>query len=333
MPISPTDAMNFLQTQWSSVNDNKVKGILAELRFKDFLFQSNVHCVSGGWIVTPGNPSLVSTPTKEKICLLPRTQSFTWQTTAGISGNLTPAEISAYNYFRQVGVRALFTSPVAVNEHLFTNPVPRIAKYKAQYPRPYDLQLSEVGPTGVLNTVTAASVFARFPRRKGNTGLRCHKTGRITSTQAPWTNLDVISDLFWFEYSRYYFQVEYLLSNNDLDLFIIGPAGSSYPVELKSKTVAKDSSLGPWFGIDMGPYAKLSFFTANSMNTDALYVVEEVDASRQHVEWYGIKFTELVKCCSWVGQAGGTGMMGGASSTFKIPKSAFSPLLALLPTL
>jgi hypothetical protein len=67
----------------------------------------------------------------------------------------------------------------------------------------------------------------------------------------------------------------------------------------------------------------MSFFTANSKNTDALYIVEEVDSERNHVEWFAIRFTDLVKSCSWVTQAGGRGMMGGASNTVKVPKAAF----------
>lgn len=127
--------------------------------------------------------------------------------------------------------------------------------------------------------------------------------------------------------------MDYPVSNNDLDLFLLGNSGASYPVELKSKSPATDAILGDWFGIDIGPFAKLAFFTANSMNTDALYVVEEVDNQRNHIEWYGIKFTDLVKSCSWVGQAGGQGMSGGTSSTYKVPKAAFSQFSALLQSL
>jgi hypothetical protein len=127
--------------------------------------------------------------------------------------------------------------------------------------------------------------------------------------------------------------VDYLVSNNDLDLFIVGQSGSAYPVELKSKSPVVDSSLGDWFGLDVGPFAKMTFFTANSMNTDALYVVQEVDEFRNHIEWLALKFTDLVKNCSWVIQSGGKGMMGGASSTIKIPKAAFTPLDKLLPRL
>lgn len=66
------------------------------------------------------------------------------------------------------------------------------------------------------------------------------------------------------------------------------------------------------------------------MNTDALYVVQEVDDDRNFVNWLAIRFTDLVKSCSWVGRSGGQGMSGGASSTIKIPKLAFQNLSDLL---
>jgi hypothetical protein len=83
----------------------------------------------------------------------------------------------------------------------------------------------------------------------------------------------------------------------------------------------------------MGPFAKLAFFTANGMNTDALYIVEELGDNNQFIQWLAIRYTELVKVCSWVGQSGGTGMTGGTSSTYKVPKAAFLPLIDLLPLL
>ncbi len=69
------------------------------------------------------------------------------------------------------------------------------------------------------------------------------------------------------------------------------------------------------------------------MNTNALYIVKEVDDQRNLVQWLGIRFTDLVRSCSWGGQAGGKGMSGGASSTIKIPKAAFSELAVLMPGL
>lgn len=334
MPSSIQQAINFLETQWSSINDNKIKGILAELAFKSFLNQQDIHFIPGGWIMSPGNKTLCEVPAREKVCLLPRNVTFSWQAPTTIAAApVTPAEISAYNYFRQVGVRAYLVYPSNIVETNFAIPQPRQGATRATYPKNYHLDFMSISQQGELQSNPVGTVFQSFPIRNGNSGLRCSQLHRIAANQAPWNDSDAIARLFWFEYTRYFVQVDYLVSNNDLDLFILGPSGSCFPVELKSKTVANDNILGDWFGIDMGPFAKLAFFTANSMNTDALYVVQEVDADRNHVEWYGIRFTELVKSCSWVGQAGGTGMMGGASSTYKVPKAAFTRLTELLPTL
>lgn len=333
MPISPKQALDFLQTQWSSINQNKIKGITAELAFKKFLNLKEIHYISGGWIMSPGKNTINDVPTKAKICLLPRAKQFSWQVATTEDSSLTYAEVAAYSYFRQVGVTAYFVSPENLVESEFEIPRPKDGKIKSSYPQKYSLEFKEISPNG-LKSVAKNIVFKEFPKRNGNMGLRCSKLDRINSTLFPWNNLDSISELFWFEYCRYFAQVDYLVSSNDLDLFIVGPSGSCYPVELKSKVVAKDPALGEWFGIDMGPYAKLAFFTANAMNTDALYVVQEViGEARDHVSWLGIRFTDLVKSCSWVGQAGGKGMTGGASSTYKIPKKAFVCLEKLIPTL
>jgi len=333
MPSTPSLAINFLETQWSSINNNKLKGILAEVRLKDYLSANGTYYGQGGWIIVPGKPVGGNIPTKSKVCLLPRTSRFSWNTAASLSTLLSPAEISAYAYFRQLGIQTFFVESTPFTEAQFSLPTPSAGSRRAIYPKPYALELKQVGPTGQLTTAGASAVFSNFPHRAGNSGLRCNSLGRIDPTISPWTNPSIISDLFWFEYTRYYYQCDYLISNNDLDMYVIGTSGSAYPVELKSKTAASSPTLGAWFGIDMGPFAKLAFFTANGMNTDALYIVEEVDSSGQFVDWLGIRYTELVKTCSWVGQGGGTGMMGGASSTYKVPKAAFSSLAGLLPTL
>ena len=334
MPSSIQQAINFLETQWSSINDNKIKGILAELAFKSFLNEQAIHYIPGGWIMSPGNKTLCQVPAREKVCLLPRNFSFSWQLpTANAVAPVTPAEISAYNYFRQVGVTAYFVCPSNIAEANFTIPQPKHGATRASYPKSYHLDFMSIAQNGELQSKPVGAVFQSFPIRNGNSGLRCSQLNRIAVNQAPWNDSEAMARLFWFEYTRYFVQVNYLVSNNDLDLFILGPSGSCFPVELKCKTVANDNILGDWFGIDMGPFAKLAFFTANSMKTDALYVVQEVDADRNHVELHGIRFTELVKSCSWVGQAGGNGMKGGASSTYKVPKAAFTQLTELLPSL
>jgi len=336
MPRSREQAIHFLETQWSSINENKIKGILAEVAFKKYLVDNKVHFLPGGWILVPGKVGEnVPVPSLQKICLLPLEHRFSWAVavTNSMTSGPTPAAISAYNYFRQLGVTTYFLIPDNVEETSFSVPKKSSTGVSAKYPRPYELIFKTIGPTGNFETVEFGRVMENFPKRKGNIGMRCNTLGRINPDDFPWNSAEVVQSLFWFEYARFYCQVDYQVSNNDLDMFLIGNSGSPYPVELKSKVPARDDNLGEWFGLDIGPFAKMAFFTSNSINTDALYVVQEVDDQRNHMEWYAIKFTELVRACSWVFQSGGTGMMGGASSTIKVPKAAFSPLSALLQRL
>lgn len=333
MPSSIDGAIRFLETQWSSINENKLKGIKAEVDFRGYLKKKKVHYIPGGWILSPGKNTHVEIPSKEKICLLPIEIGFSWVSTGQGGNNITPALMSAYNYFRQVGVTTYFVVPEPIDEVGFKLPSKKQGATRAMYPRSYNLLFKKISSNGQFEDVNMSDVMKNFPHRNGNIGMRCNQVNRIDRNKVPWNDAEIVRDLFWFEYARYYCQVEYLVSNNDLDLFIIGTSGSAYPVELKSKLPVEDDKLGDWFGLDIGPFAKMSFFTSNSMNTDALYVVEEVDEQRNHIAWLGIKFTELVKSCCWVGQAGGQGMMGGASSTIKVPKAAFDLLEDLLTKL
>ena len=54
MPGNMNDAIKFLETQWSNINANKLKGIEAEVRFRTWLTQNNVHYISGGWVISSG---------------------------------------------------------------------------------------------------------------------------------------------------------------------------------------------------------------------------------------------------------------------------------------
>lgn len=339
MTLTVNDALDFLETQWASANQNKVNGILTEVRFKALLASHKVHWTPGGWILTPGNYSITALPTKSKVCLIPQVPQFSWLPMQSSGANPSLSQVSAFSFFRQMGVDAYFAQisgglpatfalPTAKSKRTATSP-----EKPASYPASLAVQLVQSQPSGAAAVIPASQAFASFPVRSGTRGLRAYSLGRLARSQRPWTDLEVVAELFWFEYVRYYFNRTYLQSNNDLDLFIHGPSGRVYPVEVKGKTPAYDSSIGEWFGIDIGPFAKFSFFTANSNNNDALYVVEEVTAQRNHVAWHAITFTELVKACAWVGRGGGTGMTGGASSTYRVPKAAFSSFTSLLPSL
>jgi len=330
MPNNRENAIRFLETQWSSINDNKVKGIEAEVRFENHLnspAMSSLYqfIIPGGWIISPGNIRLTNLPTKNRIAVLPIPKSFTW------SGVINPPSFSgqvlAHSYFQQAGIEVYFAECGTIlntaNEGSFAIPT------RGSYLRSYNINFKKVGAQGLVSVPTVI-VMNNFAPRMGAKGMRAYALHRIDRALPIWNDNQIVTDLFWKDYVRYFLQRNYVVSNNDLDFFLVSNTGKSYPVEFKSKTAANDSQIGDWFGIDVGPFAKLSYFTSLSNNMDAIYVVEEVDAHRNTIDWWAIKFSDLLKGCSWVQQSGGTGMGGGRSATLKVPKDIFTQLNAFL---
>lgn len=102
----------------------------------------------------------------------------------------------------------------------------------------------------------------------------------------------------------------------------------TYPIEIKEKTPAKDRSLGEFFGLDLGPFVKLSFYAAKRGNLHSIFIVREIDAieTRNLVAWWFITYERLAQFASWIQQGGGTSMTGGRSSVVRVPKAEFEPL-------
>ncbi len=333
MPANIENAIRFLETQWSSINDNKIIGIEAEVRFENHLNSVPIRSlfqfiIPGGWIISPGNNRQTSLPTKNRIAVLPIPKPFTWSGTINMPA--FSGQVLAHSYFQQAGIEVYFAE---------TNAVPNVTnEANFQYPeagsylRSYNVDFKRVGEHG-LEVVPITTVMRNFSLRSGAMGMRVSSLHRIDRAQPLWGNTQTVTNLFWKDYVRYFLQRNYLVSNNDLDFFLVSNSGKSYPVEFKSKTVASGNEIGDWFGIDVGPFAKLSYFTSLSNNMDAIYVVEEVDDDRNTIEWWAIKFSDLLKGCSWVQQGGGRGMGGGRSSTIKVPKQIFKRLANFLPSI
>jgi hypothetical protein len=324
MPENLESAIRFLETQWSSINQNKIKGINAEIRFERYLNSAAIrplydYIIPGGWILSPGKNTNINPTTRGRIAILPIPTSFSWTN-----------ELPSIPFAAQVGIKTYFTKFETNGnpdiENAFVIPAP--LNYQTTYP----LEFYKVGSNG-LTQVTIEEITANFTARTGLVGMRAYQINRVDRADPIWLSNNMVAELFWKEYSRYFLHRRFLVSSNDLDFFIVGKSGRAYPIEFKSKTVVIDNSLGDWFGIDIGPFSKLSFFVSLSNNMEALYFVEEMDGAGNTLEWWGVKFSELLKNCHWVSQSGGLGMGGGASSTVKVPRVIFQPLSNFLTSL
>jgi hypothetical protein len=126
---------------------------------------------------------------------------------------------------------------------------------------------------------------------------------------------------------RVAFNSPLMSETSDVDAIVWGRQ-HTYPVEIKEKTPAPSDDLGDYFGLDIGPFVKLSFYAAKKGNLHSLFVVREITdpVTRNLAGWWAITFETLAQYASWVYQGGGTNMRGGASSVVRIPKAEFSPL-------
>ncbi|MGH9866018.1 MAG: hypothetical protein ACRD4H_11445 [Candidatus Acidiferrales bacterium] len=131
------------------------------------------------------------------------------------------------------------------------------------------------------------------------------------------------------EHLRVSFNTPYLAEPSDIDGIFWGQQ-HTYPIEIKEKTPAPSPDLGPFFGLDVGPFVKLAFYAAKRGNLHSLYVVREIDnvQSRNLVQWWFIKFDELAQYASWISRGGGPAMGGGTSAVVRVPKCEFHPLTA-----
>jgi hypothetical protein len=136
-----------------------------------------------------------------------------------------------------------------------------------------------------------------------------------------------LSEEFSKEHLRVSFQNELMSEMADVDGIFWGNQ-LTYPIEIKEKTVASDSKLGNYFGLDIGPFVKLAFYAAKRGNLHSIFVVKEIDSTetRNLVNWWFITYERLAACASWIQQGGGASMIGARSSVVKIPKAEFSAL-------
>lgn len=332
MAVDCNQALDFLESQWSPKNFNKIKGIAAEIRFEEHLRSSLAghyqYIVPGGWIFTPTTNTLANPVTVGRVAVLTIPTSFSW--TTGLNAPPDHAFYLAQSYFNQVGIPTYFSKFDTSGNKLIEASF--IVPSSANYPIPYLLDFLKIIHSG-LTSVPLSTIMSSFKSKTTRTGNFGYADRRINRRHPIWNDTAIITSLFWKEYTRYFIKTKFSGGAADLDFFIIGNSGRAYPVEFKSKSVVIDIKYGDWFGIDFGPFAKLSFFVSLSLNMEAIYFVEEVDTAGLPIDYCGIKFTDLLKCCDWVNGGGGTNMSGGASSTIKVPKVMFQSLPSLLSTL
>ena len=168
-----------------------------------------------------------------------------------------------------------------------------------------------------------ATAALNFRRRERSYNFLRYKTETEGIPEA------AVPEEFSKEHLRVTFQTGFFSEISDIDGILWGQQ-HTYPLEIKEKTPAPSRDMGPYFGLDVGPFVKLAFYAAKRGNLHSIFVVREIDSpeTRNVVNWWFITFDQMAQFASWVQQSGGRSMTGGRSSVVRIPKAEFQELNA-----
>ena len=298
----------YLSRSVSSYNQNKLRGLIAEVELREYLgdigFAERVSV--GGWILRNtrtenfGNTAIAVFPE----IIRPNTIY-----EPGNEPPLIPHGLHAIgNVFHQSGINAYYCT-ASIGER--------------NNPESITWSSVQLGMPGNPVRRPFPAAIAGFTPRNSRYGWLRHKAeaNRIPSSAVP--------EEFSKENLRVAFGSMYFAEVSDIDGVFWGRQ-HTYPLEIKEKTAADDPGTGEYFGLDLGPFVKLAFYAAKRGNLRSLFIVREIDdvKTRRLRQWWFITFEQLAQVASWVGLPGGRGMSGGRSAVVRIPKSQFQPLVA-----
>lgn len=303
--ISLQTMRSYLSKSISSINKNKLNGILAEIDFRHYLSEIGFgnQVSQGGWIVRSEGLGNFAHHTD---VFFPSTILPDHEYTEESLGEPPRALHTICATMHQIGIKSHYCNPIIQN-----NEQPSSIQW-------YSIQLG----------IPYKDSYHKFPNLGGEYNLRERRYNflRYSSDSSLIPEISV-PEQFSKEHLRVTFQNEYFCELSDIDGIFWGER-YTYPLEIKEKTVADNPRTGEFFGLDVGPFVKLAFYAAKKGNLHSLFIVREIDDidERNLVGWWFITFDRLAQFASWVPMGGGTNMQGGRSSVIRIPKTEFLPL-------
>ena len=306
--IDVNTMLTFLGRSISSINQNKVNGMLAEIDLRNTLtalgYGDNIS--QGGWIVRNVGDGIFAHHTS---VLFPMTIEPNIDYTVNRVLEAAPHGLHTIcSTMHQIGVNSFYCVPSIQTNNDFAS---------------ISWQIKQLG-------IPVSPAYAELITRITNFSLRTRNYNFLRyHTAANIIPIASLADEFTKEHLRVSFQNHFMSEMSDIDGIFWGQQ-FTYPLEIKEKTVANDSKVGYYFGIDVGPFVKLAFYAAKKGNLHSLFFVREINntTDRNLVNWWFITFDRLAQYASWVSVGGGRNMQGGGSTVVKVPRAEFFPLNA-----
>jgi hypothetical protein len=305
--MSLVQMRDFLSHSISGKNQNKLRGTVAEIDFRNHLarlgFADRVSM--GGWVVRrKRNNAFAHTP----IALFPEIVHPEDQYPIGRIPTPPHGLHAVCNTLHQSGIQSYYCTATIGTANDYST-----LTWQA-------LQLGLPAPPQFASLLEMLAELGHAERTRRHNFMSHHTDTRPIPDQA-------VPEEFSKEHLRVSIENQFLAEISDIDGVFWGNQ-ITYPLEIKEKTVAQSPDLGPYFGLDLGPFVKLAFYAAMRGQLHSIFVVREIDnvQHRNLLNWWFITFDRLARFASWVPQGGGTNMGGGRSSVVKLPQREFQPL-------
>src|SRR5262249_25080648 len=248
--ISRQTMNEYLSRSISSLNQNKLNGLLAEIDFRQYLSQLGFgeRVSVGGWIARCDGPGHFAQHT---VVLFPETivpdQDYP---STRVLPDPTHGLHTICSTFHQIGIHSYFCTPIvnAVNDYT------SVRWFAVQLGLPTQQNYTEF-PGNLIG----------FRQRVRNYKFLRYNTD---STKIPPVS---IPEEFSKENLRVTFQNHFMSEIADVDGVFWGNQ-HTYPIEIKEKTPGTDRNIGDFFGIDVGPFVKLAFYAAKRGNLRSIFV-------------------------------------------------------------
>lgn len=299
----------YLSRSMSSVNRNKVNGMLAEIEFRRHIQSLGYgdHVSVGGWVARSQRIAGVSEFGQKVVAIFPETVMPGNEYPPGMRMPDPPTGLHTIcATFHQMGIHGYYCVPTFGE----------------------DGSPSSVVWNAAQLGIPSVTEYRRFPECIDGFESRLRRYNYLRY-HADVSGLpdEHVPEEFTKELLRVSFSNRYFAEVSDIDGILWGKQ-YTYPIEIKEKTAADDRTMGEFFGIDAGPFVKLAFYAAKKGNLHSIFVVREIEdvESRKLICWRYITFEVLAQYAGWTPMSGGTNMLGGASHVIKIPKSRFSVL-------
>jgi len=317
MNLSKENIVEWLEGVWK---ENKAKGILAQIRFKDELKRGALSHFSrkyfrGCWILSPKREDFYRT----RFCFFIHGKIISCDELENV---VEPEEIlgEAEGFKFKMIAGFLINAGFSVIYSLYTE--------NGEW-----ILLSYNADNEVFKKIDGDLFFKKWRSKGKGRPSRGKKWSEQLKREFIKLDRETLLELYLNEkfYTSYLKEKLRIPVSDpyDVDGFIVSPqSGTIIPFEIKEKFPAEERGM-KFFGIDAGRILMLLRLCLPN-DSNAFYIIREVDNTpkRNFRAWKFIPLSEIIMVASWNLQRGGKGMGGQETQTIRLPYALFKKLSA-----